>query len=205
MRAVHHAIGHGRVNQVKTKAGEMRHDRGMALEINRRVSAGIAALTLTLLAMSTETQQQQGAPPLPPAPRPQTYVERAAVEFATQEYVSAWLANDPQRVMATLHPDAVLLPSGLPPVTGTTDIQRFWFPSTGPATRVTAMALTIEDVRIDGDLAVVSGRGTLTYTTVANGIASEPRTLRSWFVNVLRRQADDRWLIARRAWSDLRS
>ncbi len=175
----------------------------MDLEINRRVGGGVAALALTLLAMTPESQQSP--PPLPLAPRPQTYVERAAVEFATQEYVNAWLANDQRRVMATLRPDAVLLPSGLPPVTGTADIRRFWFPMTGPATRVTAMALTIEDVRIDGDLAVVSGRGTLTYVTVTNGAAGEPRTLRSWFVNVLRRQADDRWLIARRAWSDLRS
>lgn len=140
-----------------------------------------------------------------PAATPQTFVDRAAVEFATHEYARAWLANDQQRVMATLLPDAVLLPSGLSPISGAAAITRFWFPLAGPATRVTAMELTIDDLRLDGDLAVVSGRGTLTYRTTTNGKASPPRTLRSWYVNVLRRQPDDRWLIARRAWSDLTS
>jgi uncharacterized protein (TIGR02246 family) len=134
---------------------------------------------------------------------PQTYGDRAAVEFATREYVSAWKANDPKRVMATLLPDAVLLPSGLAPISGTDAIKRFWFPAAGPATRVIDMELTIDDVKLDGDLAVVSGRGLLVYTTT-DAKAGAPHTLRSWYVNVLRRQLDGRWLIARRAWSDLR-
>jgi ketosteroid isomerase-like protein len=90
------------------------------------------------------------------------------------------------------------------PITGSEAIIRFWFPSSGPSTRVTAMDMSIDDLRIDGDLAVVSGHGSLTYVIHTSGKQSEPRTLKSWFVNVLRRQPDARWLIARRAWSDLR-
>jgi uncharacterized protein (TIGR02246 family) len=143
------------------------------------------------------------AAPAPPVV-PQTYGDRAAVEFATREYVDAWKANDQTRVMATLLPDAVLMPSGLAPISGTRAITRFWFPASGPSTRVIDMTVTIDAVRVDGDLAVVSGRGTLIYTTIADGKPGDPRTVRSWYVNVLRRQADGRWLIAQRAWSDLR-
>ena len=45
---------------------------------------------------------------------PLTLGDRAAVEAATQAYREAWLSNDPQRIMATLTPDAVLYPSTLP-------------------------------------------------------------------------------------------
>jgi uncharacterized protein (TIGR02246 family) len=125
--------------------------------------------------------------------------DRAAVLGVTQEYRDAWLANDPARVIATLTPDAVLLPSGLSPIQGTTAINAFWFPAT-PVTRVVGMDLTVRDLQGDGNVAIVRGDGTLTYTLDGG----PPVTQRSWFVNVLKKQPDSRWLIAQRAWSDLR-
>jgi uncharacterized protein (TIGR02246 family) len=136
---------------------------------------------------------------------PQTYGDRAAAELATRRYRDAWLTNDPGRVMATLTPDAVIFPSNLPPIEGATAIRQFWFPSSGPSTRVTGMELTIDSVAVDGDMAVVSGRGSLTFVVTTNGTAAPPRTQKSWHVNVLRRQSDGRWLIWRRMWGDLRS
>ena len=59
-------------------------------------------------------------------------------------------------------------------------------------------------VTIDGDMAVVSGRGSLTFVTTTEGVDSAPRSQRSWHVNVLRRQADGRWRIWRRMWGDTR-
>ena len=128
-----------------------------------------------------------------------TESDRRAVLQVTQEYRDAWLANDPGRVMATLTSDAVLLPSNMTPIQGRAAIKAFWFPAT-PVTRVTAMELTVRDVQGDAALAVVRGDGTLTYTLDGGA----PVTQRSWFVNVLRKQPNGRWLIAWRAWSDLR-
>ena len=126
--------------------------------------------------------------------------DTVAVRAVTQDYRDAWLANDPDRVMATLTSDAVLLPSGLSPIAGHTSIRRFWWPETAPVTRVTAMELQIEEIDGRDDLAIVRGVGTLTFTT-----GTSPSTsIRSTFVNVVRRQPDGRWLIARRMWSDLR-
>jgi uncharacterized protein (TIGR02246 family) len=130
--------------------------------------------------------------------------DRVAVEKATLEYRDAWLANDAERVMATITADAVIYPSTLPPIAGAERIRQFWFSAAGPPTRVTDMQLTIDEVTIEGDLAVVSGRGSLTFVTSTNGIDSAPRSLRNWHVNVLRRQADGRWRIWRRMWGDTR-
>jgi len=138
----------------------------------------------------------QAAPPL-------TGSDRAAAEAATQAYREAWLSNDPQRIMATLTPDAVLYPSTLLPVVGRDAIRRFWFPSS-PSTRVVAMELAIDSVHVDGDTAVTSGMGVLTFVVTINGVDGAPRTQRSWHVNVLRRQRDGSWLIWKRMWGDLR-
>ena len=137
----------------------------------------------------------QGAQPL-------TLGDRAAAEAAMQAYREAWLSNDPQRVMATLTPDAVLYPSTLPPIEGSGAIRKFWFPSSTP-TRVVAMELSIDSVHVDGDTAVTSGTGLLTFVVTTNGVDGAPRTQRSWHVNVLRRQRDGSWLIWKRMWGDL--
>ena len=141
----------------------------------------------------------QAAPPL-------TFGDRAAAEAATQAYREAWLSNDPQRIMATLTPDAVLYPSTLPPIAGSDAIRKFWFfwfPSSSP-TRVVAMELSIDRVHVDGDTAVTSGMGSLTFVVTTKGVDGDPRTQRSWHVNVLRRQRDGSWLIWKRMWGDLR-
>jgi ketosteroid isomerase-like protein len=138
-----------------------------------------------------------------PAAPPQTLGDRAAAVAATQAYREAWLSNDPPRIMKTLTADAVLYPSALPPIVGGDAIRTFWFPSSS-STRIVAMELGIDTVHVDGDLAVTSGMGSLTFVVTTNGADSAPRTQRSWHVNVLRRQRDGSWLIWKRMWGDLR-
>ena len=57
-------------------------------------------------------------------PAPQTFGDRAAVEAATQAYRTAWLTNDPDKVMATLTADAVISPSTLSPIKGADAIRK---------------------------------------------------------------------------------
>jgi ketosteroid isomerase-like protein len=129
--------------------------------------------------------------------------DRSSAEAATRAYRDAWLSNRPAAVMATLTSDAVLLPSGMEPIRGEAAIRAFWFPSNRPATTVTAMEQTIEGVEGSGDVAVVHGRGSLTFSMKQDG-REVVRSQRSTFLNVLRRQADGSWKIAIRMWSDLR-
>ena len=144
-------------------------------------------------------------PPLPPRElAPQTFGDRAAAESAFRGYRDAWLANSADRVMATLTPDAVIYPSTLPPISCAAAIRQFWFPPAGPATRVIAMDQGVDSVHVDGDTAVISGMGSLTFVVTTDKGASQQTTLKHWHTNVLRRQRDGRWLIWRRMWSDLR-
>jgi ketosteroid isomerase-like protein len=128
---------------------------------------------------------------------------RSAASAATLAYRDAWLSNLPERVMATLTADAILMPSGMEPISGAAAIRAFWWPAGGPAATITVMEQTIDEVTGEADLAIVRGRGSLTFTMSQDGREST-RSQRSTFVNVIRRQADGSWKITLRMWSDLK-
>ena len=138
----------------------------------------------------------------PGALQPMTFGDRAKAEAATRAYRDAWMTNSADRVMATLTPDATIYPSGLAPVSGAAAIRAFFFPA-GTTTRVVAMELTIDETRVDGDMAVTSGSGSLTFVTTTKDGAQPARTQKSWHVNILRRQQDGSWRIWRRMWGDV--
>jgi ketosteroid isomerase-like protein len=128
---------------------------------------------------------------------------RSAASAATLAYRDAWLSNRPDAVMATLTSDAVLLPSGMEPLAGAAAIRAFWWPADGPTTTITAMEQTIDEITGEGDLAIVRGHGSLTFTLRRDG-RENTRTQQSTFLNVVRRQADGSWKITHRMWSDLK-
>lgn len=128
----------------------------------------------------------------------------AAVLAATEAYRLAWLSDDPAAVMRTLTGDPVLLPSGRAAIAGVAAVQSFWWPVGGPKTHIVTMQLVVDRVSVSGDIAYTRGRGELTFTVESSaGHADPPTTIRSTFVNILRRQNDGRWLIAERMWNDL--
>jgi ketosteroid isomerase-like protein len=161
-----------------------------------RRATRLAAILAVVLAIGAVRAAASGPPRLSTA-------DRSAAEAATLAYRDAWLANSPAAVMATLTPDAVLLPSGMEPIAGEIAIRAFWFPADGPATTVTAMEQTVDGVEGSGDVAVVRGHGSLTFSIRGDG-RDAVRSQGSTFVNVLRRQPDGSWKIAIRMWSDLR-
>jgi ketosteroid isomerase-like protein len=158
----------------------------------------IAHLVALLAALALQV-----SPPIRPT-APQTFGDRAAAEATTRAYRDAWMSNDPDRVMATLTDDAVIYPSTLAPIAGAAAIRQFWFPTSGPASRVVGMELTIDSVHVDGDTAITSGSGSLTFVVTTNNVPAPPRTQKSWHVNILRRQSDLTWRIWRRMWGDVR-
>jgi uncharacterized protein (TIGR02246 family) len=162
-----------------------------------RTAAGLPAILAAALTLGAGAAAADEPPGLSAA-------DRSSAEAATRAYRDAWLSNSPAAVMATLTTDAVLLPSGMEPISGEAAIRAFWFPSSRPATTVTEMEQTIEGVEGSGDVAVVRGHGSLTFSMEQDG-REVVRSQRSTFLNVLRRQADGSWKIAMRMWSDLRS
>src|SRR5262245_59068769 len=128
----------------------------------------------------------------------------AQVLAATQRYRLAWLSNNPDEIMSTLTDEPLLIPSGHEEISGAANVRAFWWPVDGPRTRVIAMLLLVDKAEVGGDIAYTRGRGDLTYAVEPSpGHEGTPTTNRSTFINILRRQADGRWLIAERMWSDL--
>src|SRR5262245_23684598 len=122
---------------------------------------------------------------------------------ATQHYRLAWLSNNPDEIMSTLTAEPLLIPSGHKEISGAAAVRAFWWPVNGPRTRVIAMLLLVDKAKVGGDIAYTRGRGELTYTVESlPGHSGSETTIRSTFINILRRQADGRWLIAERMWSD---
>lgn len=133
-----------------------------------------------------------------------TAEDEVAVRALEEAYRTAWRANDSAAVMATLAPDAVLMPAGVEPLRGEAAIRAYWWPDDGSETSIVAYEITIHEVAGSGDLAFLRGRGELEFTyTTAEGQTTEHES-RAVHLSVARRGDDGEWRIARRAWSALR-
>jgi uncharacterized protein (TIGR02246 family) len=128
--------------------------------------------------------------------------DRAAIHRLDSTYVSAWLRDDTTAVLATLAPDAVLMPSGQRPLTDLEAIRGFWWPVDGSRTRITAYTTTIDELGGGPDLAYARGTGQLAFSyekdTMRTALTSSSMTL-----TILRRGSNGRWRIARRMWGPL--
>lgn len=136
-----------------------------------------------------------------PASTAFTSVDEAAVRDLEERYRAAWLADDPDGVMATLASDAVLMPAGLPPLMGHDAIRAYWWPADGSVTTIHDYELVVEEVEGSGDLAFVRGRGSLAFTYQDPAGEASSLSSESVHLSVARRDADGVWRIVRRAWS----
>ncbi|NIP80836.1 MAG: SgcJ/EcaC family oxidoreductase [Gemmatimonadetes bacterium] len=139
----------------------------------------------------------------PPAPG-FTAADEADVRALEEAYRTAWLANDSAAVMATLAPDAVLMPAGVEPLEGESAIRAYWWPDDGSGTTITSYEVTVEEVTGSGDLAYLRGRGGLAFTYTDPAGATSELTSRAVHLSVARRGENGEWRIARRAWSAIR-
>lgn len=130
--------------------------------------------------------------------------DEAAVRALEESYRTGWVANDSAAVMATLAPDAVLMPAGVEPLVGDSAIRAYWWPDDGSETTIDSYRITVQEVEGSDDLAFLRGRGELEFTyTGPAGEVSELES-RAVHLSVARRDEDGEWRIARRAWSAIR-
>lgn len=128
-----------------------------------------------------------------------TSEEIQAIKTAAQAYGSAWLSNDPEQVMSTLTPDAVIVPSGMSPIEGEAAIRAFWWPRDSPSTTVTQFTSAENEIGGHGDFGFVRGTFTLSFQYDGTSYSSG-----GTYVSLLTRLPDDTWRISYRMWSDTR-
>lgn len=122
-----------------------------------------------------------------------------AVRAADQAYIDAWRKNDEAAVMATLWPNAVILPQSNPPRVGTDAIRAFWFQ--GPVTTVERFESTIEEVDGSSPFAYTRGRFELTFSWLQDGKRVRRSTRGTYLMLFL--EKGGRWRISHRMWNGL--
>jgi len=128
---------------------------------------------------------------------PLSSAEIQAIKAASQTYGAGWLSNDPERVMATLTDDAVIVPSGMLPIKGQKAIREFWWPEGSPPTVVTQFAVTDDEVGGDGDFGFVRGTFALSFEYDGTGYSGG-----GTYISLMKRLPDGTWRISHRSWSD---
>ncbi len=116
-------------------------------------------------------------------------------------YAEAWLAPSPadqeRAVLALFDREAVIMPDGAAgPEEGISSLRRFWFPEDAPATTVSHFDREIDDIEIEGDLGVVSGRYVLSFR-----YDGREMTQKGNYVLVARYRGGA-WRIKRMIWND---
>ena len=131
--------------------------------------------------------------------------DTAAIRAVIEAYRTSWLRGDARGVLATLAPDAVLLPAhGAPPVVGTAAITAYWWPPQAPAFEITKLDITIEGIQGDCRIASVYGHDDVAWTMMENGV-KKPHGHPGTYLNVLTKMPDGSWRIARHMWDDGKS
>ena len=139
-----------------------------------------------------------------PAQTAFTPLDEADVRALEEAYRMGWLANDSGAVMATLAPDAVLMPAGVQPLIGESNIRPYWWPPDGTVTTIKSYEIDVDEVEGSGDFAYLRGRGSLEFTYQDAGGEVSDLTSQAVHLSVARRGKDGQWLIFRRAWSAIR-
>ena len=133
---------------------------------------------------------------------PLSAVDVKAIRALDSGYVASWLADDTAGVLATLAPDAVLMPAGLGPFIGIDAIRQFWWPEDGSRTRVIAYSARIEELNGRRGLAYVRGSGTFTFTYQKDTL-STTQTNHYMSLTVVAPDAKGAWRIIQRMWGPL--
>ncbi len=125
--------------------------------------------------------------------------DSVAIREVQSSYVRAWLADDTLGVLATLSPDAVLMPPGREPVIGQAAIRAFWWPDDGSRTTIESFEWPIAELDGGSGFAYTRGFSTLSWLYEKDTVR-QSSTVRSANLTLLRRQADGTWRISHQIW-----
>jgi uncharacterized protein (TIGR02246 family) len=117
------------------------------------------------------------------------------IRKAMETYRTAWLANDPDQVLKTLTPDAILMPStSAAPIAGETNIRAYWWPSNMRFT-IDRFEQPLLEVEAGDSLAYARGTSHVVWTSSGKTTESDAN-----FLVVLKKGTDGTWRIHRLCW-----
>ena len=119
--------------------------------------------------------------------------DRAAINAASRNFSVAFVAGDTAAIRALYTEDAVLLPPGRE-VHGRDAIVRYFAPN--PIRTQLAHAMTTEDLRIHGEVAIDAG----TWSNTFRGADGEQYSASERYLVIWRRSTDGAWRIEYDMW-----
>jgi uncharacterized protein (TIGR02246 family) len=131
-----------------------------------------------------------------------TQDDENAIKTTIEAYRTTWLANDVKGVLSTFTDDAVLMPAhGTPAVVGISAIEKYWFAPGGPATTVTGLEITVDQVSGNETLAFARGLDRVAWTIKQDGTAHR-HSHSGTYLNVMKKMPDGSWRIQVHMWDD---
>ena len=128
-------------------------------------------------------------------PRAFAQADAAIRKLPIEDWCNAEAARDMQAKMRLFTPDAVLMPPGEASVVGQQAI-RAWHEKIWMGTKYQCSG-TLDEVQVFGDWALARG----TFSGVETQASGAQRREAGKFLNLIRRQADGSWKIARAIWN----
>lgn len=179
-------------------------ETGYRLAINTNEDSGQSAFHIhmhLLGGMKTGPMVDQRWRNLGPNPGGTYRRALAAVKAAYEAYHAAWLNNDSTALLNQMTPDGVLMPPGMPPVVGREAIRNHWFPQDGSTTTIQRFDYTLDELKLDANVAYLRGTSTLSFTWEKDGQQVVKTDIHNNRLLVFERQEDGQWLITCNMWN----
>ena len=155
-------------------------------------SVGVGLLILSSFGLAQSSERKSSL----------TEQDRAAIRSVIEKYRRSWLGGNVEGVMSTFTAGGVLLPAqGAPPVVGADAIRKYWWPASGPATTITKLDITYEEIDGECEIAYARGRDEVGWTVEENG-AKKRHSNFATYLNVMRKLPDGSWRISQHMWDD---
>jgi len=118
-----------------------------------------------------------------------------AIKDAMKEWGEAFESNDVERIMASVAPNAVFIPPNEPALVGSAAIEA-WTRGLLQAMRITALDITVDDVRVGDAWAVCHGQWNMSMTADGETLTDVTR-----YVVIWEAQSDGSWLAVHDVWN----
>lgn len=159
-------------------------------------ATALCVFVITATACAPTADQEPAAVPAPPSPLAANAQDDAAIRrLPIEDWCNAEAARDIEAKLKLFTTDAVLMPPAESNVIGQEAI-RAWHEKIWEGTTDQCSG-TVEEVEIFGDWGMVRG----TFSGESTAASGEGRPYSGKFLNVVRRQADGSWKIARGIWN----
>ncbi len=128
--------------------------------------------------------------------------EISQIKQIIKDYEKGWLTNDSALILGLFSDKAMLIPSGMQPITGKNVISKWWWPNDSSKTTINKYKIDLLEVEGMNDLAYTFEHGSLSWSYEKKGLKFS-KNQESHEVTIFRKNELGKWEIIKRIWTDL--